>query len=67
MGFDFLTNLQKLLIFMKTKNLFSAQMIFILGLPRLISNTPWEDMNWWKPAGLIECIPIFLASMFCQT
>ncbi|CAH8599505.1 unnamed protein product [Schistosoma curassoni] len=42
-------------------------MIFILGLPRLISNTPWEDMNWWKPAGLIECIPIFLASMFCQT
>ncbi|CAH8597508.1 unnamed protein product [Schistosoma bovis] len=42
-------------------------MIFILGLPRLISNMPWEDMNWWKPAGLIECIPIFLASMFCQT
>ncbi|CAH8617415.1 unnamed protein product [Schistosoma haematobium] len=42
-------------------------MIFILGLPRLISNMPWEEMNWWKPAGLIECIPIFLASMFCQT
>ncbi|VDP40524.1 unnamed protein product [Schistosoma mattheei] len=67
MDFDFVTNLQKLLIFMKTKNLFSVQMIFILGLPRLISNMPWEDMNWWKPAGLIECIPIFLASMFCQT
>ncbi|CAH8534919.1 unnamed protein product [Schistosoma turkestanicum] len=42
-------------------------MIFILGLPRLISNMPWEELNWWKPAGLIECIPIFLASMFCQT
>uniref|UniRef100_A0A3Q0KGM1 Putative amino acid transporter n=1 Tax=Schistosoma mansoni TaxID=6183 RepID=A0A3Q0KGM1_SCHMA len=42
-------------------------MIFILGLPRLISNMPWEEINWWKPAGLIECIPIFLASMFCQT
>ncbi|CAH8599358.1 unnamed protein product [Schistosoma margrebowiei] len=42
-------------------------MIFILGLPRLISNMPWEEMNWWKPSGLIECIPIFLASMFCQT
>ncbi|CAH8862213.1 unnamed protein product [Trichobilharzia szidati] len=42
-------------------------MIFILGLPRLISNMPWGQMNWWRPAGLIECIPIFLASMFCQT
>ncbi|KAK4468127.1 hypothetical protein MN116_008294 [Schistosoma mekongi] len=41
--------------------------IFILGLPRLISNMPWKEMNWWKPAGLVECIPIFLASMFCQT
>ncbi|GAA52056.1 putative sodium-coupled neutral amino acid transporter 10 [Clonorchis sinensis] len=42
-------------------------MVFVIGLPKLFTDFPLSHMNWWRPAGLINCVPIFFASLFCQT
>ncbi|KAF8560876.1 hypothetical protein P879_11668 [Paragonimus westermani] len=48
-------------------SLMLVHMVFVLGGPKFILKFPLSHMNWWRPAGLIHCSPIFFASIFCQT
>ncbi|KAF6775293.1 hypothetical protein AHF37_05579 [Paragonimus kellicotti] len=48
-------------------SLMVIHMVFVLGGPKFILRVPLSRMNWWRPAGLIPCSPIFFASIFCQT
>ncbi|KAF5402957.1 hypothetical protein PHET_03333, partial [Paragonimus heterotremus] len=48
-------------------SLMVIHMVFVLGGPKFILRFPLSHMNWWRPAGLIQCSPIFFASIFCQT
>ncbi|TPP56088.1 putative sodium-coupled neutral amino acid transporter 10 [Fasciola gigantica] len=40
-------------------------MVFVLGSSKLLSGV--SHLNWLQPSGLIQCIPIFFGSLFCQT
>ncbi|CAL8108682.1 unnamed protein product [Calicophoron daubneyi] len=48
-------------------SLMVLHMSFMLGIPGLFRHLNTYKMNWWRPAGLVQCIPIFFFSFLCQT
>lgn len=37
------------------------------SLPHIISGDWYEKVVFWRPAGVLQCIPIFSMALFCQT
>ncbi|KAK7793382.1 hypothetical protein R5R35_009263 [Gryllus longicercus] len=37
------------------------------SLPHLLAGDWYEHVNFWRPAGILQCIPIFSMALFCQT
>lgn len=33
----------------------------------IFSNDCVEKINFWRPAGMLQCLPIFALGLFCQT
>lgn len=41
--------------------------IFIEAFDKLFSSVWISEIYFWKPVGLLQCLPIFSMSLFCQT
>ncbi|VVC45135.1 Amino acid transporter, transmembrane domain [Cinara cedri] len=41
--------------------------IFVEAFDKLFSSVWVSEIYFWKPAGLLQCLPIFSMSLFCQT
>lgn len=37
------------------------------ALPHLFTGDWFSKVNWWRPSGIMQCIPIFSMALFCQT
>lgn len=37
------------------------------GIPHIFSGDWYHNVNFWRPAGILQCLPIFTMALFCQT
>ncbi|XP_018566739.1 putative sodium-coupled neutral amino acid transporter 10 [Anoplophora glabripennis] len=37
------------------------------GIPHIFSGDWYNNVNFWRPAGILQCLPIFTMALFCQT
>ncbi|XP_050499175.1 putative sodium-coupled neutral amino acid transporter 10 [Diabrotica virgifera virgifera] len=41
--------------------------IIIEAIPALFEDSWYDKVNFWRPEGLLQCLPIFSMALFCQT
>lgn len=42
--------------------------MLLLSVPSLLRPSSWlEAVNWWRPGGVLQCLPILVLSLSCQT
>ncbi|KAJ8918891.1 hypothetical protein NQ315_016793 [Exocentrus adspersus] len=41
--------------------------IVLEGIPHIFSGDWFHNVNFWRPAGIMQCLPIFTMALFCQT
>ncbi|CAG9830374.1 unnamed protein product [Diabrotica balteata] len=41
--------------------------VIIEALPALFEDSWYDKVNFWRPEGLLQCLPIFSMALFCQT